>query len=92
MKAIAVYQGKAHSMHLEEIPQPEMTNVPAGRGVLVKVLRVGVDGTNKGINEALLNGEAKTGHTINENNERSASRSSLVFSLILAFFTLPLAL
>jgi threonine dehydrogenase-like Zn-dependent dehydrogenase len=53
MKAIAVYPGKAHSMHLEEIPQPDVTDIPGGRGVLVKVLRVGVDGTDKEINEAL---------------------------------------
>jgi glucose 1-dehydrogenase len=53
MKAIAVYPGKAHSMHLEEIPQPEVTDIPGGHGVLVKVLRVGVDGTDKEINEAL---------------------------------------
>jgi threonine dehydrogenase-like Zn-dependent dehydrogenase len=52
MKAIAVYPGKADSMHLEEIPVPELTDVPHGRGVLVKVLRVGVDGTDKEINAA----------------------------------------
>jgi threonine dehydrogenase-like Zn-dependent dehydrogenase len=53
MKAIAVYPGKANSMHLQEVPQPEVTDIPDGRGVLVKVLRVGVDGTDKEINEAL---------------------------------------
>jgi len=60
MKAIAVYPGKAHSMHLEEIPQPNVTDIPGGRGVLVKVLRVGVDGTDKEINEALY-GQAPEG-------------------------------
>jgi threonine dehydrogenase-like Zn-dependent dehydrogenase len=60
MKAIAVYPGKAHSMHLEEIPQPNISDIPAGRGVLVKVLRVGVDGTDKEINEALY-GQAPEG-------------------------------
>src|ERR671924_835241 len=52
MKAIAVYPGKPGSMHLEEVPMPTVTDIPDGRGVLVKVLRVGVDGTDKEINEA----------------------------------------
>src|ERR671929_1301729 len=52
MKAIAVYPGMPHSMHLEEVPMPAVTDIPDGRGVLVKVLRVGVDGTDKEINEA----------------------------------------
>src|SRR5579859_3371397 len=52
MKAIAIYPGKPHSMHLEEIPMPKVTDIPYGRGVLVKVLRVGVDGTDKEINAA----------------------------------------
>jgi glucose 1-dehydrogenase len=52
MKAIAVYPGKPNSMHLEEIPMPKVSDIPGGRGVLVKVLRVGVDGTDKEINAA----------------------------------------
>src|SRR5436190_3446316 len=52
MKAIAVYPGQRNSMHLEEIPQPKVTDIPDGRGILVKVLRVGVDGTDKEINAA----------------------------------------
>lgn len=52
MKAIAVYPGKPHSMHLEDVPMPEVTDIPNGQGVLVKVLRVGVDGTDKEINAA----------------------------------------
>src|SRR6266536_3589483 len=52
MKAIAVYPGKPNSMHLEEIPMPKVTDIPKGQGVLVKVLRVGVDGTDKEINAA----------------------------------------
>src|SRR5919206_1517022 len=52
MKAIAVYPGMPHSMHLEEVPMPAVTDIPDGRGVLVKVLRVGVDGADKEINEA----------------------------------------
>ncbi len=46
MKAIAVYPGQRNSMHLEEIPQPKVTDIPDGRGVLVKVLRVGVERVN----------------------------------------------
>ena len=52
MKAIAVHPGVPNSIHLREIPEPQVTDVPDGRGVLVKVLRVGVDGTDKEINAA----------------------------------------
>lgn len=62
MKAIAVYPGKANSMHLENIAQPHVTDIPNGRGVLVKVLRVGVDGTDKEINAAEY-GQAPEGDT-----------------------------
>jgi threonine dehydrogenase-like Zn-dependent dehydrogenase len=52
MKAIAVFPGKPNSIHLAELPKPSLGDVPNGRGVLVKVLRVGVDGTDKEINAA----------------------------------------
>ncbi len=52
MKAIAVFPGKANSVHLADLPKPSVTDIPDGRGVLVKVLRVGVDGTDKEINAA----------------------------------------
>jgi threonine dehydrogenase-like Zn-dependent dehydrogenase len=52
MKAIAVLPGKPNSMHLREVPNPKVSDIPNGRGVLVKVLRVGVDGTDKEINAA----------------------------------------
>jgi len=52
MKAIAVHPGTPDSIHLREIPRPSVTDIPDGRGVLVKVLRVGVDGTDKEINAA----------------------------------------
>ena len=52
MKAIAVRPGVPNTMHLAEVPEPRVTDVPGGRGVLVKVLRVGVDGTDKEINAA----------------------------------------
>ncbi|MDX1947900.1 MAG: glucose 1-dehydrogenase [Pirellulaceae bacterium] len=53
MKAIAVYPGKPHSVHLEEIPRPQVSDVAGGKGVLVKVLKVGVDATDREINDAL---------------------------------------
>src|SRR6516164_10987557 len=52
MKAIAVIPGKPNSAHLAELPMPSVSQVPDGRGVLVRVLRVGVDGTDKEINAA----------------------------------------
>jgi glucose 1-dehydrogenase len=52
MNAIAVYPGQAGSMHLAQVPRPTLADVPGGRGVLVRVLRVGVDGTDREINEA----------------------------------------
>jgi threonine dehydrogenase-like Zn-dependent dehydrogenase len=52
MKAIAVFPGKPNSIHLAELAQPSVREIPNGRGVLVKVLRVGVDGTDKEINAA----------------------------------------
>jgi threonine dehydrogenase-like Zn-dependent dehydrogenase len=52
MRAIAVYPGQANSVHLAEMAKPSVAEVPGGRGVLVRVLRVGVDGTDKEINAA----------------------------------------
>jgi len=52
MKAIAVHPGQPNSMHLRDVPEPGVDQVPGGRGVKVKVLRVGVDGTDKEINAA----------------------------------------
>src|SRR5256714_5239712 len=52
MRAIAVHPGTPDSIHLREIPEPNVDDVPDGRGVKVKVLRVGVDGTDKEINAA----------------------------------------
>jgi threonine dehydrogenase-like Zn-dependent dehydrogenase len=52
MKAIAVFPGVPGSAHLAELAAPEVADVPGGRGVKVKVLRVGVDGTDKEINAA----------------------------------------
>src|ERR671912_2945133 len=52
MKAIAVFPGKPNTIHLADLPEPEVDDIPDGRGVLVEVLRVGVDGTDKEINDA----------------------------------------
>jgi threonine dehydrogenase-like Zn-dependent dehydrogenase len=52
MKAVAVFPGKPGSIHLADLPEPKVDDVPGGRGVLVEVLRVGVDGTDKEINDA----------------------------------------
>jgi threonine dehydrogenase-like Zn-dependent dehydrogenase len=52
VKAIAVLPGKPNSVHLTDLPMPRVSDVKDGRGVLVEVLRVGVDGTDKEINAA----------------------------------------
>lgn len=52
MKAIAVYPGKPNTVHLAELSKPSVDEIPNGRGVLVRVLRVGVDGTDREINAA----------------------------------------
>ena len=61
MKAVAVLPGKPSSVHLRDIPVPKLADqphphvceIPEGRGVLVKVLQIGVDATDREINEAL---------------------------------------
>lgn len=61
MKAVAVLPGKPNSVHLREIPAPKIEDQPhphvcrisEGRGVLVRVLQIGVDATDREINEAL---------------------------------------
>ena len=52
MKAIAVFPGQRASAHLADLPMPALDEVAGGRGVLVRVLRCGVDGTDKEINAA----------------------------------------
>src|SRR5438093_2804376 len=61
MKAISVFPGKPNSVHVADLPKPSLDQVPNGRGVLVKVLRVGVDGTDKEINAAEY-GQAPEGY------------------------------
>src|SRR3974390_3228550 len=52
MKAISVLPGKPNGVHRADLPKPSLDQVPNGKGVLVRVLRVGVDGTDKEINAA----------------------------------------
>jgi threonine dehydrogenase-like Zn-dependent dehydrogenase len=49
MKAIAVYPGKPQSIHIEELPVPDLKEKYDGRGVLVKVLSVGLCGADREI-------------------------------------------
>lgn len=49
MKAIAVYPGQAHSVHIENLPPPKVEDKYNGRGVLVKVLSVGLCGADREI-------------------------------------------
>ena len=53
MKAVAVYPGQPNSIHLAELPFPQLSDIPHQRGVLVKVLKVGVDATDREINDGL---------------------------------------
>ncbi len=53
MKSVAVYPGKPNSVHIEDIPEPSLGSITNGRGVRVRVLKVGVDATDREINDAL---------------------------------------
>jgi len=47
MRALAITPCQAHTARLVELPMPRLEDVPSGRGVLVKILQVGMDGTDK---------------------------------------------
>ncbi len=47
MKAVGITPRQAHTARLVELPMPRLDEIPNGRGVLVKILQVGVDGTDK---------------------------------------------
>jgi glucose 1-dehydrogenase len=49
MKAVAVYPRKPDSIHLADLPEPKLDDIPDGKGVRVKLLRCGLDGTDKEI-------------------------------------------
>jgi threonine dehydrogenase-like Zn-dependent dehydrogenase len=61
MKAVAVTPGQPNSVHLQDVPRPSLDEVPGGTGVLVRVLKVGVDATDREINDALY-GNAPPGY------------------------------
>lgn len=48
MKAVAVIPGQPNSVHLVDLPKPALHT----HGVLVRVIRAGVDGTDREINQA----------------------------------------
>jgi glucose 1-dehydrogenase len=54
MRAVAVIPGKPDSLHLREVSRPRVEDVPDGRGVLVKILRVGSCGTDREIVEGIF--------------------------------------
>ena len=47
MQAFAIFPRKPDSGHLVELPEPSLAEIPGGRGVLVRLLRCGVDGTDR---------------------------------------------
>lgn len=63
MKAIAVRPGLPGSIHLADVPEPSVADVPGGQGVLARILRVGVDATDREINAGEY-GEAPAGEHI----------------------------
>jgi glucose 1-dehydrogenase len=60
IRAIAVRPGEADSLHERDVARPSVDAIPDGRGVLVRVLRVGLCGTDAEINAAEF-GEAPPG-------------------------------
>ena len=56
MKAVAVTPGTPNSVHMKEVAMPSVDQIEEGLGVLVRVLKVGVDATDREINEALYGG------------------------------------
>jgi threonine dehydrogenase-like Zn-dependent dehydrogenase len=60
MAAIAVRPGEADSLHRRDVRRPAVDDVPGGRGVLVRVVRVGLCATDADINAAEF-GEAPPG-------------------------------
>ena len=50
--ATTVFPGKRDGVHLAQLPVPNISGVPNDRGVLITVLRCGVDGTDPAISNA----------------------------------------
>lgn len=57
MRSLVVTPAQPNSVRLVELPKPSIKDIFTGRGVLVKVLQVGIDGTDKEITQGLY-GEA----------------------------------
>jgi len=53
MKAVAVTPGTPNSVHLQQIAEPRLDQIADGKGIKVKTLKVGVDATDREINDAL---------------------------------------
>jgi threonine dehydrogenase-like Zn-dependent dehydrogenase len=61
MRAVAVHPGQPNTVHLRDVPAPRLADqphphvcrIPEGRAVLVRTLQIGVDATDREINEAL---------------------------------------
>ena len=49
MKAVGVFPGQPNTAHMSELPMPALEEIPDGQGVLVKVLKVGLCGTDREI-------------------------------------------
>ncbi|MGE3843276.1 MAG: glucose 1-dehydrogenase [Vicinamibacterales bacterium] len=60
MKAVAVRPGERQSLHLADIAEPTLDDVADGSGVLARVLAVGVDATDREIDDGQY-GEAPEG-------------------------------
>lgn len=52
MKAVAVIPKQRESVHLVEVDEPKISDISNGRGVKIKMLRVGGCGTDREINHA----------------------------------------
>jgi threonine dehydrogenase-like Zn-dependent dehydrogenase len=60
MKAVVVTPRTPNSVHLKDIPKPSVGDIADDKGVLVRVLKVGVDATDREINDGLY-GDAPPG-------------------------------
>ncbi len=49
MKAVGVFPGKPNTAHMTQLPMPTLEEIPEGKGVLVRVLQVGLCGTDREI-------------------------------------------
>jgi threonine dehydrogenase-like Zn-dependent dehydrogenase len=63
MRAATIRPGEKDSLQVRDVPRPSVDDIPDGRGVLVRVVRVGLCGTDKEINAAEF-GEAPPGDEV----------------------------